>query len=81
MPREGRAAWPPLGESAAAWPPHSMTRAAWWKSSLIAAATHGNLTEFHRLASAGFIVVAPMYRGSGGAEGRADMGARMSTTC
>lgn len=32
------------------------------------------LTVFHRLASAGFIVVAPMYRGSGGAQGRDEMG-------
>jgi dipeptidyl aminopeptidase/acylaminoacyl peptidase len=32
------------------------------------------LTTFHRLASAGFIVVAPMYRGSGGAEGRDELG-------
>ena len=33
-----------------------------------------SLTVFHRLASAGFLVVAPMYRGSGGAEGRDEMG-------
>jgi dipeptidyl aminopeptidase/acylaminoacyl peptidase len=32
------------------------------------------LTMFHRLASAGFLVVAPMYRGSGGAPGRDEMG-------
>jgi dipeptidyl aminopeptidase/acylaminoacyl peptidase len=32
------------------------------------------LTTFHRLASAGFVVVAPMYRGSGGASGRDEMG-------
>ena len=32
------------------------------------------LTVFHRLASAGFVVVAPMYRGSGGAEGKDEMG-------
>lgn len=32
------------------------------------------LTTFHRLASAGFIVVAPMYRGSGGAAGRDELG-------
>ena len=32
------------------------------------------LTTFHRLASAGFVVVAPMYRGSGGAPGRDEMG-------
>ena len=32
------------------------------------------LTEFNRLASSGFIVVAPMYRGSGGAEGRDEVG-------
>jgi dipeptidyl aminopeptidase/acylaminoacyl peptidase len=32
------------------------------------------LTTFHRLAKAGFIVIAPMYRGSGGAEGRDEMG-------
>jgi dipeptidyl aminopeptidase/acylaminoacyl peptidase len=32
------------------------------------------LTTFHRLARAGFVVVAPMYRGSGGAEGRDEMG-------
>lgn len=32
------------------------------------------LTTFHRLAEAGFLVVAPMYRGSGGAEGRDELG-------
>lgn len=32
------------------------------------------LTTFHRLALAGFVVVAPMYRGSGGAPGRDEMG-------
>lgn len=32
------------------------------------------LTTFHRLARAGFVVVAPMYRGSGGADGRDEMG-------
>ena len=32
------------------------------------------LTTFHRLALAGFVVVAPMYRGSGGAEGKDDIG-------
>jgi len=32
------------------------------------------LTLFHRLASAGFVVVAPMYRESGGAAGRDEMG-------
>ena len=32
------------------------------------------LTTFHRLADAGFIVVAPMYRGSGGAMGRDELG-------
>jgi dipeptidyl aminopeptidase/acylaminoacyl peptidase len=32
------------------------------------------LPAFHRLAAAGFVVVAPMYRGSEGAEGRDDMG-------
>ena len=32
------------------------------------------LTSFHRLASAGFVVVAPMYRGSGGAEGKDEVG-------
>jgi dipeptidyl aminopeptidase/acylaminoacyl peptidase len=32
------------------------------------------LAMFHRLAQAGFIVVAPMYRGSGGAAGRDEMG-------
>ena len=32
------------------------------------------LTMFHRLASAGFVVVAPMYRGSGGAPGRDELG-------
>ncbi len=32
------------------------------------------LTAFHRLASAGFVVVAPMIRGSGGAEGRDELG-------
>jgi dipeptidyl aminopeptidase/acylaminoacyl peptidase len=32
------------------------------------------LTTFNRLADAGFIVVAPMYRGSGGAAGRDEMG-------
>jgi dipeptidyl aminopeptidase/acylaminoacyl peptidase len=32
------------------------------------------LTTFHRLAVAGFIVVAPMYRGSGGAPGKDEMG-------
>jgi dipeptidyl aminopeptidase/acylaminoacyl peptidase len=32
------------------------------------------LTTFHRLARAGFVVVAPMYRGSGGAPGRDEMG-------
>src|SRR6185436_17552856 len=32
------------------------------------------LTTFHRLASAGFIVIAPMYRESGGAGGRDEMG-------
>jgi dipeptidyl aminopeptidase/acylaminoacyl peptidase len=32
------------------------------------------LTTFHRLAVAGFTVVAPMYRGSGGAEGRDELG-------
>ena len=32
------------------------------------------LTSFHRLATSGFIVIAPMYRGSGGAEGRDDLG-------
>jgi dipeptidyl aminopeptidase/acylaminoacyl peptidase len=32
------------------------------------------LTTFHRLASAGFVVVAPMYRGSGGAPGRDELG-------
>ena len=32
------------------------------------------LMTFHRLASSGFVVVAPMYRGSGGAEGRDEMG-------
>jgi dipeptidyl aminopeptidase/acylaminoacyl peptidase len=32
------------------------------------------LTTWHRLASAGFIVVAPMYRGSGGAAGRDELG-------
>jgi len=32
------------------------------------------LTTFHRLAGAGFTVVAPMYRGSGGAAGRDELG-------
>ena len=32
------------------------------------------LTTFHRLASAGFVVVAPMIRGSGGASGRDELG-------
>ncbi len=32
------------------------------------------LTMFHRLAQAGFVVVAPMYRGSDGGEGRDEMG-------
>jgi dipeptidyl aminopeptidase/acylaminoacyl peptidase len=32
------------------------------------------LTAFHRLAVAGFVVVAPMYRGSGGAGGRDELG-------
>jgi dipeptidyl aminopeptidase/acylaminoacyl peptidase len=32
------------------------------------------LTTFHRLASAGFVVIAPMYRGSGGASGRDELG-------
>lgn len=32
------------------------------------------LATFHRLAQAGFIVVAPMYRGSGGAPGRDELG-------
>jgi dipeptidyl aminopeptidase/acylaminoacyl peptidase len=32
------------------------------------------LALFHRLASAGFLVIAPMYRGSGGAEGKDEMG-------
>jgi dipeptidyl aminopeptidase/acylaminoacyl peptidase len=32
------------------------------------------LTTFHRLARAGFVVVAPMYRGSGGAPGRDELG-------
>jgi dipeptidyl aminopeptidase/acylaminoacyl peptidase len=32
------------------------------------------LTTFHRLASAGFVVIAPMLRGSGGAPGRDEMG-------
>jgi dipeptidyl aminopeptidase/acylaminoacyl peptidase len=32
------------------------------------------LATWHRLASAGFVVVAPMYRGSGGAEGRDELG-------
>ena len=32
------------------------------------------LTTFHRLASAGFVVIAPMYRGSGGAPGRDELG-------
>jgi len=32
------------------------------------------LPAFHRLAAAGFVVVAPMYRGSEGAEGRDEMG-------
>lgn len=32
------------------------------------------LTTFHRLAVAGFTVVAPMYRGSGGAEGHDELG-------
>lgn len=32
------------------------------------------LTTFHRLGQAGFVVVAPMLRGSGGASGRDDMG-------
>ena len=32
------------------------------------------LTLFHRLAKAGFIVLAPMYRGSEGAQGRDEMG-------
>jgi dipeptidyl aminopeptidase/acylaminoacyl peptidase len=32
------------------------------------------LTTFHRLAAAGFIVIAPMYRGSGGAAGRDELG-------
>jgi dipeptidyl aminopeptidase/acylaminoacyl peptidase len=32
------------------------------------------LTMFHRLAEAGFAVVAPMYRGSDGGEGRDEMG-------
>ncbi len=32
------------------------------------------LLTFHRLAKAGFVVVAPMYRGSGGAEGRDELG-------
>jgi dipeptidyl aminopeptidase/acylaminoacyl peptidase len=32
------------------------------------------LTVFHRLASNGFLVIAPMYRGSGGAEGKDEMG-------
>lgn len=32
------------------------------------------LTTFHRLARAGFVVVAPMYRGSGGADGRDELG-------
>jgi dipeptidyl aminopeptidase/acylaminoacyl peptidase len=32
------------------------------------------LTTFHRLASAGFVVVAPMLRGSGGADGRDELG-------
>jgi dipeptidyl aminopeptidase/acylaminoacyl peptidase len=32
------------------------------------------LTLFHRLGAAGFLVIAPMYRGSGGAEGRDELG-------
>jgi dipeptidyl aminopeptidase/acylaminoacyl peptidase len=32
------------------------------------------LTLFHRLAEAGFLVIAPMYRGSGGAAGRDELG-------
>lgn len=32
------------------------------------------LTTFHRLAAAGFLVVAPIYRGSGGASGRDELG-------
>lgn len=32
------------------------------------------LTIFHRLAEAGFLVIAPMYRGSGGAAGRDELG-------
>lgn len=32
------------------------------------------LTLFHRLGQAGFVVIAPMYRQSGGAEGRDEMG-------
>jgi dipeptidyl aminopeptidase/acylaminoacyl peptidase len=32
------------------------------------------LTTFHRFAQAGFIVLAPMYRGSGGASGRDELG-------
>jgi dipeptidyl aminopeptidase/acylaminoacyl peptidase len=32
------------------------------------------LAQFHRLASAGFLVLAPMYRGSGGADGRDELG-------
>src|SRR5690349_11809176 len=32
------------------------------------------IASFHRLAEAGFIIVAPMYRQSGGAEGRDEMG-------
>jgi dipeptidyl aminopeptidase/acylaminoacyl peptidase len=32
------------------------------------------LTSFHRLATAGFVVIAPMYRGSGGNKDRDDMG-------
>ena len=32
------------------------------------------LVPFHRLADAGFVIVAPMYRGSEGAPGRDEMG-------
>lgn len=44
------------------------------------------LTTFHRLASAGFLVVAPMYRGSGGSAGRDELGGAdlddlLNTTC
>jgi dipeptidyl aminopeptidase/acylaminoacyl peptidase len=37
-------------------------------------AAHELLVPFHRLADAGFVVVAPMYRGSEGAPGRDEMG-------